>query len=453
MRPGYKPYKPTKWEQRIDAALRIVAPKLQFNRVMAREREHYFKYLAAYPSASRRNATANTTGETMKGSREKLQVMWNAMNAVDNSGLCSGVLLKFMTYVCGAMRWQARTGDRVINNEYEDYIRLKLKAIDLTGRFSFRQMCMMAVRSILIKGDVGTNIVRDGRELFLQGIEADRIGNPYDYQISDNYVRGLVLSDEGLITAVKVFRRDRAKGIYVYDDTFPMRDAMGMPKFLFIVNPISYDDYRGVSVFKTAIDNATYIDRMRELELQALMWAASQSGVFHTQSGLLPEQLPFDSPSGIDASGNQLTTYQVRPNTVTALGVGEDVKMFQHDRPSPNVIGMVRDTIRDIAVGTGLSFEFVWDQSQLGGPTVRAVSAADARAIEMWQLLLLEQKLDPVTTLLLGNAIANHELPYHPQWQRWQWFFPPKGTIDVGRESQANIQEIDANINTGERFM
>jgi len=451
MRPKYEPYKPSKWEARIDAALRLVAPRTQFNRAIAREREHFFRYLSAYPSISRRNATANTSGETMRGAREKLAVMWNAIQCVENSGLCTGILTKFATYICGSLRWQARTGDRMINQEYEEYMKAKLNAIDITGRYSFRLMCITDIKSILTKGDIGCNIVRQGTELFLQGIEADRIGDPYDYQISDRYVRGLELSEEGMIQAVRVYRRDRAKGIYVFDQTFPMRDEMGMPKFLFMVNPISYDDYRGVSVFKTAIDNATYVEQMRQYELQALMWAASQSGVFHTQSGTLPEQLPFDSPNEIDATGNVLTTYQVRPNTVTALGVGEQVTMFQHDRPSPNVIGMFRDTIRDIAVGTGLSFEFIWDQSQLGGPAVRLVSGSDSRAIEMWQTLLLEQKLNPITMLLLGNAIANGELPYHPLWQRWQWFFPAKGTIDVGRESQANIQEIAANINTGAR--
>ena len=71
-------------------------------------------------------------------------------------------------------------------------------------------------------------------------------------------------------------------GIFRFDQTIPFKDAKGLPRFLFLVNPISYDDYRGVSVFKTAIDNATYIDSIRQYELQALMWAASQSGVYHT---------------------------------------------------------------------------------------------------------------------------------------------------------------------------
>ena len=451
---NYEAYQPTKWEERIDRVVRLLAPRMQTQRMVAREAEHRFKYLAAYPTSSRRNSNASSSGETMRGAREKLQVMWNAITAVENSGLCTALMTKIMTYVCGRLRWQARTGDRVINNEYEDYMRLKLtRDIDCTGRFSLRQMAMLDVKGMLVKGDIGCNIVREGSEIYLQGVEADRIGDPFDYKITDNYVRGLVLDDKGVIVGVKVYRRSRYNGLYSHDMTVPMRDQHGLPMFLFLCNPISYDDYRGVSVFKTAIDNATYIDRMREYELQALMWAASQSGIYHTKSGLLPEQLPFDPNPPMDQSGQAINTFTVRPNTVTAVGMGEDVAMFQHDRPSPNVVSMVRETIRDIAVGVGVSFEFAWDKSGLGGPSVRQVSGEDARAIELWQLLLREQKLDQVATLVLGNAIANREVPFHPQWNKWEWFFPSKGTIDVGRESEASINEMEAGINSGARIM
>lgn len=450
----YKPYVPSRWESRIDNLVRLVSPRMQTNRMVAREREHYFRYLAALPSASRANSTAQTSGETWRGAREKQQVMWNAINAVDNSGLCTSIINKFQMYVCGTLRWQCRCGDRQIATEYEDYMKVALgKSLDYCGRFSLRQMAMLDLRAILVKGDVGCNIVRDGSRILLQGIEADRIGNPYEYRVTNNYVRGLTLDDSGRMVSAKVFYRDRPSGTYRFEQEIPFTDANGLPRFLFIINPISYDDYRGVSVFKTAIDSATYIDSIRQYELQALMWAASQSGVFHTKSGALPEGLPFDSVYGplMDDSGNTIQTYQVRPNTVTALGVGEDVQMFQHDRPSPNVINILHETVRDIAVGTGLSFGMVWDMSGYTGPAVRAISSQDARTIEIWQWLIREGKLDPVVMLVLGNAIANGDLPFHPLWYKWEWFFPSKSTIDVGRESQANIEEINAGINTGAR--
>jgi hypothetical protein len=67
----------------------------------------------------------------------------------------------------------------------------------------------------------------------------------------------------------------------------------------------------------------------------------------------------------------------------------------------------------------------------------------------MWQQMLRESKLDNVIMLLLGDAIAKGELPYHKNWLTWDWYFPAKPTIDVGRESEANIEEINAGLNTG----
>lgn len=450
----YLPYKPTKWEQRIDKAFGLLSPRSALNRMVARERTNWFRYLAAQPTTARKNSPSTSAGEWLKIQREKLQVMWNAINMVSNSGLCTGILTKFPTYVCGTLGWQARTGDKTVNEMYQNYIKAKTSKpanIDITRRHTLRQMCMMDIKCIALKGDIGTNIVRgDDGELYLQGIEADRIGDPYRWDTSDRYVRGLVLDRVGGIEAVKVYHQDRRSGTYKYDNTFPTRDPNGLPNFLFFNNPIDYDNYRGLSLFQHAIDNSTYIDRMRQYELQALLWASSQSGVYYTKSGGLPEALPFSRTPVTDKDGNIIDTYETRPNTISALSAdGEKVEMFQHDRPSPNVIGMYENTVRDIAIGAGLTYGFCYDMTGLTGPAVRQCSAQDARAIMVWQMMLKEQKLDPVIMLLLGTAIANGELPYIDTWMLWDWFFPPKPTIDVGRESEANIEEINSCINTG----
>jgi len=299
----YTPYTPTKWESRVDQALGLVSPKVAMNRMVSRERMNYFRYLAAQPTSARTNSTPTTAGEWMRIQREKLQVMWNAIDMVANSGLCSGILNKFPTYACGTLSWQARTGDKTINSEYQAYIKQKTCKpgnIDSTGRHTLRQMCMMDIKSIMLKGDVGTNIVREDDELYIQGIEANRIGDPYKHVTSSKYVRGLRLGPTGRIDAVDIYYQDKRSGFYRYDDTYPMRDEHGLPKFLFFTNPISFDEYRGVSAFQHAIDLDTYVTSMRKYELQALLWAASQSGVFTTKSGGLPEALPFkrDRTSG-----------------------------------------------------------------------------------------------------------------------------------------------------------
>jgi len=451
----YTPYKATKWEGRIDGIVGLASPRMAYRRMMFREQQHRFRYLNAQSNLARQNANPTTSGEIARGSREKMQIMWNAIDMVENSGLASGILQKFQTYVCGSLRWQPRTSDKGVNDEHAAFFKERFgkPSLDVTGRFNGRQLAGLLVKGGCLKGDMGINIARMGGQIALQGIEANRIGDPYSYKINNNYIRGLILDDVGRIAGARIYNQDRMSGRYYYSgDTIPARDKNGLPRFLFFVNPISYDDYRGVSIFKTAIDNGTYIEAMRKYELQALLWAASQSGVYFTNTGNLPEDLPFDKGTPVtDSSGNIIDTYQVRPNTITSLSSqgGERVEMFQHDRPSPNVMNMYRNVIMDISVGTGLTFAFCYDMTGFTGPAIRQMSGQDARAIGMWQSLLEESFLSPAGALLLSEGIANKEIQYHPDYLKGKWFFPPRITIDVGRETAAGISEVGAMLNSG----
>jgi DNA topoisomerase-1 len=453
MKEKYKPYVPTKAEARIDKVIGLFAPMRAEHRMQSRERMNYFRYLAAQSNNVRQNAHPSSSGETIRGSREKMQLMWNAIDMIDNSGLGEGMLKRLADYTAGTLRYQARTGDKAVNEAYESYLKVKFgKAIDYSKRFTLRQKAQLSVRSIALKGDVGQNTVREDSEIYFQGIEANRIGDPYNYNISNRYIRGIHIDGTGTPQAYDIYSQDRNSAFYRFEMQVPAFEKTGLPRFLFAHNPISYDDYRGVTLFKSAIDNITFLDQMRQYELQAMLWASSQSGVYKTKSGTLPEGLPFDeNQPEVDASGNKLRSFTVRPNTVQAIGDGEDVHLFPNERPSPNVISMYHDSIKDFCVGTGFTFSFVYDATGLNGTAMRYCSSQDKRAIITWELNLLENMLDPIAMLTLGNGIANGEIPYHPNWRNGTFIFPPWPTVDAGRESAANINEVNAGINSGTR--
>ena len=52
--------------------------------------------------------------------------MWNAIQLIENSGLCASLLWKIQMYICGTLRFQSLCGDRDIATEYEDYMKLVL---------------------------------------------------------------------------------------------------------------------------------------------------------------------------------------------------------------------------------------------------------------------------------------------------------------------------------------
>lgn len=451
-------YTPSKWESRIDDVVRKFAPQLQMRRTMARQREYMFRYLSALPTTARPNSSPYTSGENLRGSREKMQVMWNALDLVENSGLCGSILTKICNYICGTIKYQARTGNRQMNKLIQDYVHSKSgKNLDLSSRNTLRQMGLGFVKSIFLKGDVGVNMPNVDGDIYLQGIEGDRIGDPYDYLINNDFVRGVHIEQPtGRYSGFDVYTRDRMSGRYVYDATLPARDRFGLPCFLFSANRVSLDEVRGITIFNSAINNASYINQMRQYELMAMLWASSRSGVFHTESGMLPPDnggAPFGQAQTVTPQNGwqPFQAVNITPNQLTALGISETVQLFPNDRPSPNVIAMYNNTIQDIACGCKLSMLFVWAMTGMVTPAVRYVSKQDSRQMEMWQADVYEDIFEPIIKAIILNGVAKKELLYHPRIFDGMCIFPPHPSIDALNESDKDIQEINAGINSGTR--
>jgi capsid protein len=452
--PKYKPYIPTRTEALIDGLVSVFSPKRGLDRAHNRERLAQWKYAAAKSNDVRPNSgPMSSGGDTMQGDRERRQILWNALELVENSGLASSIRDKMVTYICGSMRYQSRTGEKSINTEYEDYIRMRLgKGLDYAGNRTGRQLICTGLDGQLVKGDFGLNLVRDGQRLYVQGIEADRIGNPYEYKANDSYVGGVHIDPfSSAHNAYDIYRRTRGSGMYKFDVTVPARTpTLRLPNFLFSATRHSFDEVRGRSLFSSTLDNITYIERIREYELQAMVWASSQSGVFYTATGRLPGELPFHT-SNIEvdrASGKQVTRFTAKPNQITALGMAERVEMFKNERPSPNVVAMYQNTIKDIALGSGLSYGFIYEMSGTG-PAVRYYSGQDKRMLDRWKANLKEDMVSPLIIILLMEGIDNGDIPFHPRWINHDIIFPPHPTIDAGRESAADINENNALLKSG----
>jgi capsid protein len=454
-----------KWEYKrpglvarvTDTIIEAIAPRVALQREQARRQISHLRHAGAYPNDYRDNRSPLSTGSgvTAKADRERRALMWNAIELIENSGLASSIRSKLINYICGTIRIQARTGVASINSQYEDYLRVMLgKRIDYAGQLTFRQQMGLGVGGQVVKGDFGLNIVREGPDLLFQGIESERIGHPYEWRATPTYFGGIELGAGNRRLAYNLYKRDPSSGMFAFDIRVPSHNQVGLPNFLFSINKLSFDEVRGISCFKTAINNIDYIERIREYELQALAWASSQSGVYYTNNGQLPSELPFDEQSNeTDQFSNVLTRFSARPNTITAMGIAERVEMFNNERVHPNVLAMYRSTIRDIACGFNLSYGFVYDMSGLTGPGVRFHSSQDKRTIVAWRNDLSEDVLTPAITLTLGNGIAMGDIPFHPDFTNFGFLFPELPTIDVGRESQSGINEYLECLTTGADFV
>ena len=149
---------------------------------------------------------------------------------------------------------------------------------------------------------------------------------------------------------------------------------------------------------------------------------------------------------------------QVQQNELTEagmiryLGAGDKVEVMP-SRPSSAFAGFVDHLMKEIALGVGWPAGVLYGTGSYKGPNVRAEFAAADRVATEKQGILTDKVLDPIKDAVLLNAIAEGELEAPKKLKgetmaqalkratRGEWRFPAKLTIDVGRESAANLNE------------
>jgi hypothetical protein len=122
-------------------------------------------------------------------------------------------------------------------------------------------------------------------------------------------------------------------------------------------------------------------------------------------------------------------------------------------RPSAAFEGFVQHLMHEIAIGVGIPEGVLFGTQNYKGPSVRADFAAADRVFTRHQGLLQDKVLDPIKNQVILDAIARELIPPPPRREgetvvqamkratRGEWRFPAKLTIDIGRESAANLNE------------
>jgi hypothetical protein len=109
--------------------------------------------------------------------------------------------------------------------------------------------------------------------------------------------------------------------------------------------------------------------------------------------------------------------------------------------------------MHEIALGVGVPEGVLFGTQDYKGPSVRAEFAAADRVFTNKQGVLTDKVLDPIKDAVILDAIARGEIPPPPllagetmvqalrRATKGEWRFPAKLSIDVGRESAANMNE------------
>ena len=424
----------------ITKALSLVAPKAALDRMVNQAKLRNFgRFDSALTSEKRGISRGVSGGEDTAGTRERLSLIRAARDLADNFPPVRSLLLKFATYVSGRIAYQARTGDHDVDTKIEKYWQRWCNECDFLGRHNFTTLLQLAVTAMLRDGDCGFIIVRDGEDLKLQSVEADRIGSPYDRTDTDKYIGGINVDDYGRPVSYTIFTR-------TINNQYISPVDIVAKEFIHLFDAARLDEYRGRSAFATALNATRDLQEAIKAEVQAIKYASYQSGVITTESGAADAGDYFARGNSND-QGQVARLQSLDPGTVNYLGSGEKMEMFKSDRPTGAFGEFIRLIQAHICMAVGLPYGFAFDADK-SGPMARMEAAMAERTFLRWRGLLEGKFLDRIKNIILLDAAARGLIPDSEFLLDGRWCWPAKVSIDYGREANADINLWKAGLKT-----
>ena len=429
---------------KFDNAIARFFPQWGAQRI--RQRRQY-AYEAAVNTRLRSSSQRLTGPEDYQAFPDRIALIKQMRDLRQNFGLFNGMIRKLSMYAFGRLRYQARTGDKVIDDQYEQYLSACFANCDLSGRHNLRKMIDIAFQSMLCDGDYGLKWQRDrAGELKLTGIEADRIGGIYMQKTAEDYFQGVTIDEvTGQPLTYQTFYRTKA-GTYIDPVDVPAQDL------IHVFNPERYNEYRGVTPFASVINEARDLKELMEALRIGTKFENYHSAIQYTASGL-PLDDPasfFTSQNGVNnetnSSGSPLAEQDIRFGKIQVAPIGSKVEFLKSDRPSGTLQSYMESLIRLIGAPLNMPFGFLYNLSGMAGPAVRMDSGQAQRAIWLLQENMEERALNRIKNTYLMDGFARGIIKYIPGWQGGKWQYPAWPTIDGGRDSAAGIAEWRAGL-------
>jgi len=431
------------WER----AINTVSPAYGLRRLEARVQKELFSYNASVASRIYAPRTYGLPSESSPTTRSRVVIMWEARDLVENVPQAREVSRKFGQFLT-PHEYSPATGDKEYNKIVSEFFHDWCKDCDVSHRHTFRKLVQLACEERPVDGDCGFAIRRVGEGLKIQLIPATRIGNPNEIgSDSETYFQGIITNELMRPVAYRIYRVTR-DGVYFGAEDIPAES------FVHYFDPFRIDQMRGMSDFHCSSRTIRMLYEILEAEKAGVRFASQQAALVFTDRGSAnPRNLFSPSPAA-----PQLPTGETQKNefsqvaTIRYFGNTDKIELMPA-RPSQAFAGFVQHLMHEISIGTGIPLGVLFGTQDYKGPSVRAEFAQADRIFARHQGILQDKVLDPIKNAVLLDAIARQELP-PPSLQagetmvqalrratRGEWRFPAKLTIDVGRESAANLDE------------
>ena len=428
----------------IDRAVALVNPQAGVQRAIARAKLTHFDYDATKYNRERKGPSVLQGAESYRTGYDRIELMRRSRDLAENVGLVRSILMKFASHTAANVSYQARTSEPAVNTDVESFWSEWWDNCDISTRHTGSTLMQVAIMSMLRDGDFLFLLIRDNNgDLKLQGIEADRLGNPFQVYTSSELIGGIHIDQEtGAPTAYDIFARS-------IGNAYTFQQKVSASQAFHLYDPLRIDQYRGISAFHTAINDAQDIYDIINFEKMSAKVASSQSAIVLRNNNNASDLSDLTADTNFDNQSIKLETME--SGKVSYLEPGETIQFPDGpNRPSGAFAEFHKILLRNICLGVGIPYSFAVDPSAMSGPTARLEMQQAGRTFRRYQKLLDDKVLKPIKNIVIADAVARGLIENNDgsRTTKGIFNFGANVSIDLGRESASAISEFKTGLRT-----
>lgn len=299
---------------------------------------------------------------------------------------------------------------------------------DYSRRYSLWQMQAIGSHLIDTGGEVGYWLRKTDEGLKLCIVEAWQIITPEDHYDDDECFEGVQTKD-GVVTGYWVLEGE--KHIFV-----------PAAKMILIGHRTSYSAWRSSPPMRQGINDIQDSHLIKAYEKQGVKNSSVIAGII--TKGLTDNGIPaaWDRTGGATSSDPTVTQSNLTAGAMPIIPNGYKVDFTRTDRHGQQVLEFINTLVGSFAQSLQIPPAFFLDE-KLTGPNMRGVIGKAQRRFDERQDLFCNL-LDWLWVRVISSLLSPQEIGTLKEgWDRIAYLFPPKATIDAGRDVAQEREDVN----------
>jgi len=398
------------------------------------------QYGGADTGRSRNPPKSLRNPDSLGGQADALVMQRRSQDLSRDSAFIGHLANQYRIYALGDISYIPQTGDHKADEAYRNWWQEWMQnEADAQGRFHFIDMMQLSLSGVIYNGRHGLiHHHNDDGSFQLQPIMGYNIGNPRTVYTTPGNIQGIRIDPNGRVIGYDLYRLG-ISGMVHFVET--------VPACIFsCLNPVqSTDEYSAKTPLHAVLNDAHDMKVVESAWMDKIKWAAFKTAVINTPNGMAPDGDPNENE--LDGLSGQVINGRVRHQLPGEEFYGEEgfnVEMVTNDNPTNNETEFLVTKLAQIAMALSLPLPFVWVMMGLPGTYTRLISEQAKRAFQhgpLGQKWLERTALTQIKNKVIASGIIRGKIPWTKNFARGFFMYPAHPTVDVGRESKANLEE------------